>query len=657
MLIQPLPKDVIARIAAGEVIDSLAAVVRELVENSIDAGATRISISLWPEQWRVRVADNGQGLSREDLAQAAQPHSTSKLTAAGAVTSDSDGSDSTALDNIRSLGFRGEALHSLAQLAQLQLCSRQAGDTEGWQASYGEGGQLTDLEAVAIAPGTVTTVSALFEAWPARRQALPHLSQQLRQIQRLVQLIALAHPQVTWNLNQRDRDWFSLCPGPSPKTLLPQILRGVAEADLREASVQLRQADGEGQDEQSDPPRSPLEEGGGLRQSLALESDSLGESAINSSWSTTPPFLKGGMGGSLASSLTLLLGLPDRCHRRRPDWIKVAVNGRCIRLPELEQTLLGAMRRALPRDRYPVAFVHIQAEPGQVDWNRHPAKAEIYLRHLSQWQTALKQAVVQALRLAPEDAQLTEGDRVQALLKAAEQGAGYSLSRRIVPAIPDPASEPGSAGADAEPGSPEASGDRAPANLSAKLILDAAAIQAQGVKALAQVHNTYIVAEHPGGLWLVEQHIAHERVLYEQICDRWQCVPLEPPVVLDSLKPRQLAQLERIGVELEPFGEALWAARSAPALLAVREDCAAALVELSLGGDLQTAQVATACRSAIRNGTVLSLAEMQQLLNQWQQTRQPQTCPHGRPIHMVLAETSLARFFRRSWVIGKSHGI
>ena len=655
MPIQPLPQDVITRIAAGEVIDSLAAAVRELVENSIDAGASRITISIWPEQWRVRVADNGRGMGTEDLQRAALPHSTSKFWTVSAPTphpkdaleestspspanispqtspnerfsnsvstkshsspesNRSEQGESTAsldsagvpsnpshgpegLNNIRSLGFRGEALHSLAQLARLDICSRQAGTSEeGWQASYGEGGLVTALEAVAIAPGTVITVSHLFAAWPARRQALPHPAQQLRQIQRLVQLIALAHPQITWSLEQNDRNWFSLWPGHSAKTLLPQMLRGIVESDLRETQLEVTAPTASAPE--------PLQ--AQTSNQIPLAPDSCDPSG----------------------QLQLLLGLPDRCHRRRPDWVKVAVNGRCIRLPELEQTLLSAMRRSLPRDRYPVAFIHIKAAPQQVDWNRHPAKAEIYLSHLAQWQEALKQAVTQALQLAPETAQLTEGTRVQTLLKAAEQGAGYSLRRHINP------------------------------NAQSDTEANAKHIQAHGLKALAQVHNTYIVAEHPAGLWLVEQHIAHERVLYEQICDRWQCIPLEPPIVLEQLKPRQRQQLERIGIEFETFGENLWAIRSAPALLAQREDCAAAIIELSLGGDLNTAQVATACRSAIRNGTPLSQPEMQALLEQWQRTRHPQTCPHGRPISMTLAESSLARFFRRHWVIGKSHGI
>ena len=158
-------------------------------------------------------------------------------------------------------------------------------------------------------------------------------------------------------------------------------------------------------------------------------------------------------------------------------------------------------------------------------------------------------------------------------------------------------------------------------------------------------------------MWLVEQHIAHERVLYEQICDNWQLVPIEPAIILDQLSPAQVSQLQTIGLDIEPFGEQLWAIRSVPALLKNREDCADAILELSRGGDLNTAQVAVACRSAIRNGTPMNLTEMQTLLDQWQQTRNPRTCPHGRPIYLSLEEPALARFFRRNWVIGKSHGI
>ena len=557
--IQPLPTEVVHLIAAGEVIDSLAAVVRELVENSIDAGATRITVSLWADQWRVRVADNGPGMDLDTLKQAALPHTTSKI------------HDRQDLWNIRSLGFRGEALHSLAQLSQLEIISRSATATQGWRLLYNPEGDAVQVETAAIAPGTIVTADQLFGNWAARRQGLPTIAQQMRSVQSIIQQIALSHPQVTWQVQQNDREWFNVWAGETARKILPQILRGVQIGDLQETTLEV-----------------PTPE----------KTDS--------------------------SSVYVLLGLPDRCHRHRPDWVRVAINGRFVDIPELEQTILGAFRKTLPRERHPVCIVHLQVPPAHIDWNRHPAKAEIYLHHLSQWQMHIAEAIEQTLQLKPES--LSEGlysERVGKLLKTAESEGGYTVDREIQPVQPQ--------------------SDRS-ASLSS-------------VRAIAQVHNRYILAEHPAGMWLVEQHIAHERVLYEQLCDRWQLVTLEPAIILNHLSTAQLEQLERLGLDVEPFGEQLWAIRTAPAMLVDRADCAEALMELSLGGDLQSAQVATACRSAIRNGTPLSLNEMQTLLDQWQQTRSPRTCPHGRPIHLSLEETSLARFFRRHWVIGKSHGI
>ena len=554
--IQLLPTEVVHLIAAGEVIDSLAAVVRELAENALDAGATRIVISLWPMQWRVRVADNGCGMDLKDLQQAAKASSTSK------IRSCED------LWKINSLGFRGEALHSLAQLAELEVLSRKA-LCEGWYVRYCSQGQARQIEACAIAPGTVVTVSDLFGNWATRRAGLPPLPIQMKAVQAIIWQIALCHPHVTWQVWQSDRVWFTLSPGATTGQLLPQILRQIRASDLQELKLEL-----------------------------------------------TPQ-----------SSIQVVLGLPDRCHRHRPDWVRVAVNRRMVKLPEIEQTVFKATARTLPRDRYPICLLHLHVAPDRVDWNRHPAKAEIYLHQLSYWQEQTTLAIEQALRLSPANLpEAVHTKRVGKLLKAAESQGVYGTSRSI-PTTPD---------------DPEAATDTAP------LI---------PLRAVAQVHNTYILAEHPSGLWLVEQHIAHERVLYEQLVQDWQIVPKEPPAILKALSPAQQLQLQRIGLELEPFGENLWAIRTAPAALIDRDDCAEALMELALGGDLQTAQVATACRTAIRNGTPLSLIEMQTLLDRWRSTRNPRTCPHGRPIYLSLEESALSRFFRRHWVIGKSHGI
>ncbi len=558
--IQPLPAEVVHLMAAGEVLDSLAAVVRELVENALDAGATRITVAVSVEQWWVRVADNGQGMTLENLRQAAAPHATSKIR------------DRHDLLHISSLGFRGEALHSLAQLADLEILSRPPEADMGWRARYTVQGEAVGLETTAIAPGTIVLTEHIFATWPTRRQGLPPLAQQLRAIQLMIQHLALCHPQVTWQVQNHDRDWFQLWAGKGAQQILPQILREVRSEDLQTVRA------------------GEMGPGGGLPEAAGLE---------------------------------LLLGLPDRCHRYRPDWVKVAINGRVVQFPELEQVILSAFRRMVPHDRYPIAFLHLHVPAAQIDWNRHPAKSEVYLQQLDTWKTELMAAIQQALHLSPMNPATVYGQSASRVLKTAESQAGYQVGRAITP-------------------TPAA---------------DRPAVFLSPLKALAQVHQMYILAEHPTGMWLVEQHIAHERVLYEQLCDRWQLVPLDPPLLLPHLTTAQIEQLHRLGLAVEPFGEQVWAVRTAPELLAQRSDCAAALEELSRGGDLATAQVATACRSAIRNGTPLTLTEMQTLLDQWQQTQNPRTCPHGRPIYLALEESSLSRFFRRHWVVGKSHGI
>jgi DNA mismatch repair protein MutL len=580
MSIQPLPIEVVHLIAAGEVIDSLAAVVRELAENALDAGATRLTIAVDPQQWRVRMADNGCGMTFADLQRAATPHSTSKIR------------DRQDLWQIASFGFRGEALYSLAQLGQLQIASRPLDADAGWATAYTAQGLAIGLDPLAMAPGTVVTVDQLFAQWPARRQALPRPAQQLRAIQQLVYRLALGHPQVAWQLLHGDRPWFNLFPAESSRHLLPQLVRDVQASDLQEFVTQLTFV-------------------------VADEVSSGGRMNAGETDAGEPDAAQPKEGGNY---LRVILGLPDRCHRRRPDWVGVMMNQRWVQQPELEQVILAAFRRTLPRDRYPLCIAQFQLHPALIDWNRHPAKSEIYLRQLEACAAQLTHAIEQALRLNPSTLPETlYSQRVGQVLKAAEAEASY--------------------------------GEIAGEEIAASPALPSS------LQAIAQLHDRYIVAEHPTGIWLIEQHIAHERVLYERLCDRWEIAPLAEPVLLQQLLPAQVEQLQRLGIEIAPFGEQTWAARSAPAPLATRTDCADALVELSLGGDLQTAQVATACRSAIRNGTPLSLSDMQTLLDQWQQTRHPRTCPHGRPICLTLEESSLARFFRRHWVIGKSHGI
>ncbi|BAZ39981.1 DNA mismatch repair protein MutL [Calothrix sp. NIES-4101] len=620
--IQTLPNEVVHLIAAGEVIDSFAAVVRELVENSLDAGANRIVVYLHPEQWRVRVVDNGCGMNYEDLENAAIAHSTSKI---------HQGAD---LWNVCSLGFRGEALHSLTTLANLEILSRTShiptsngtsrnDDGCGWRVVYAQGGKVLDIEATAIAPGTVVTVSNLFGNCPERRQGLPNISQQMKAVQAIIYQIALCHPQVAWQIWQNDRIWFNLSPATTMGKLLPQILHQVRQGDLQEVEVQLP---------------SPQ-----TKKVLQFTPES------------PPGFAYRQLAPLPQQTLHLVAGLPDRCHRHRPDWVRVAVNKRMVKVSELEQAIFSAFHRTLPRDRFPVCLLHLQISPEHINWNRNPAKSEIYLNNLEFWQEQVTQAIEQVLRINSDTIHTSvHTSRVTKLIKVAEAENSYNPNRSIQPQSPEHHqiinhedenhSEPKRENHEKIAKHPTSESNSQPC-------------PQQLLKAVAQINNMYIVVEHPGGLWLVEQHIAHERVLYEQICDRWQLIAIEPPLILFQLTPAQVEQLQRIGLDIQPFGEKLWAVRTIPAMLKEREDCHEAILELSQGGDLKAAQVAVACRSAIRNGTVLTLPEMQTLLEQWQNTRNPRTCPHGRPICLSLPESSLSRYFKRHWVVGKSHGI
>lgn len=562
--IQPLADDIVHLMAAGEVIDSLAAVVRELVENALDASATRISVSLWPQRWEVRVTDNGSGMTRDDLDRAATAHATSKI------------STRPDLLNIRSLGFRGEALHSIAQLSALEICSR-SGSEPGYRVNYQTDGTPQSVTSIAIAPGTIVTATQLFDNWPARRQ-VPSVVQQTKAVAQFLQKIVLCHPQITWKIEKDNAPWLTFWPGETAKTLLPQILRSTHETDFKEIS---------------------------------------------------------------AEDIYLAIGLPDRCHRRRPDWIRTAINGRPVEVSALFQTLIRSFRRTLPRDRYPVCFLHLTLPPTHLDWNRHPAKSEIYVQQIDALCDRVSAAVAKLLQIDDlrETAQI---HRASELIKAAslptagfvagEPSGTYNVSGQIQP------------GKRTQP----------LANLSDSLPNPSVP---GALKAVAQVHNTYILAEHEGGLCLIEQHIAHERVLYEQLLQRWEMIPVAPPIVLNDLSEQQVERLTDIGCEIVPFGDNMWAIRTLPEPLQHSSEQTESLLELSLGADLESALVTTACRTAIRNGTPLSLAEMQTIVTAWQRTQSPRTCPHGRPICLTLSEASLAKYFRRNWVIGKSHGI
>jgi DNA mismatch repair protein MutL len=549
--IHTLPIEVVHLIAAGEVIDSLAAVVRELAENAIDAQATRIVISIWMNTLSIQVSDNGVGMAIADLSQAATPHTTSKI------------NNAEDLHQIRSLGFRGEALYSLAQLADLSICSRPILEPVGYQTNYDEHGNLqSPPKVVAIATGTVVTVRNLFARYPNRLQSLPNNSQQIRKVQLQIQQMAIANPQMNWQVNLDNREWFTIWAGENASEILPQIINSIQSYDLAYKEFTL--------------PPSP---------------SSAGEEG----------------------KISITLGLPDRLSRRRPDWVKVILNGRVVNFPEIEQTILSSLERTLPRNRFPVCIVDLNLACDRIDWNRHPAKAEAYIQNLGDIQAQIKDGITEVLKAPESNAQTSYGSAANDLLRAAERKTSY-----LIPTKRENFNQPNSS-----------------------------------LKAIAQVLDTYILAEHSGGLWLVEQHVAHERVIFERIETQWQIVPIEQPILLQKINADGIERLQALGLEIEAFGNELWAVRSLPEILIGHQDCAVILQEMAQQDDPTMARATAACRSAIRNGTKLDLTTIRDLLWQWQQTRNPHTCPHGRPICLAIDESDLARFFRRNWIVSK----
>ena len=535
--IHTLPIEVVHLIAAGEVIDSLAAVVRELAENAIDAIANRIVISIGTDTLSVQVSDNGCGMAIADLSQAATPHTTSKIT------------NAEDLQKINSLGFRGEALYSLAQLADLNICSRPMLEPVGYQVNYDEHGNLhSQPKVVAIATGTIVTVRNLFSRYPNRLQSLPTSSQQVRKVQLQIQQMAIANPQINWQVALDGKEWLTIWAGENPSEILPQIINSIPSHDLVYRDF---------------------------------------------------------------AHISITLGLPDRLSRRRPDLVKVVLNGRVVNFPELEQTILSSLERTLPRNRFPVCIVSLGLPCDRIDWNRNSSKSEAYIQNLGELQLQLKDCLTETLKIPESRVSYTTA--TNDLLKTAERKTSY-----LIPAKRENFNQPN-----------------------------------HDLKAIAQVLDTYILAEHSGGLWLVEQHVAHERVLFEEIETQWQIVAIDQPILLKNLNDDQIDRLQVLGLEIETFGNSIWAVRSLPEILIGNADCAIILQEMSQQDDPTMARATAACRSAIRNGTKLELATMRDLLWRWQQTRNPHTCPHGRPICLAIDESDLARFFRRNWIVAK----
>lgn len=595
MPIRLLPPEVAGKIAAGEVVERPASVVKELVENSIDAGATEVRVEIRDGGRRlIRVADNGGGIPQDQVALAFARHATSKLT------------DVSDLDHIATLGFRGEALASIAAVSQVTLLSRPREQAVGRFLRV-EDGEIVRQEGRGSPAGTVVTVEHLFRNVPARLKFLRQPQTEAGHIHSIVTNYALAYPELRFSLVQDERSVFQS----SGSGNLYDVLIALYGLDLAE---QLLEIQDEHPDQRSEG-RSP---------------------AIAVSGYTSTPAL----------------------HRANRRYITLFVNQRWIQDNSLSHAVAQAYHGMLPVGRHPLAVVLLEMDPGEVDVNVHPTKREVRFRNgrlvFSAVQravrtTLIEQAPVPSLGGGPQS--WVVPDQMEAAREWQRRQALVALGRDTDEDL----------------------------QLAMALRPDETGIQPVGpvrlplLRVVGQVGQTYIVAEGPQGMYLIDQHAAHERVLYEKLmADHGQqevtSQSLLEPVTLDldpmltGVLGEHLSNLNHIGFALEPFGRSSYLLRAVPSILATGQalsgsEARGAMLDilemLQQGDDPLAAQaeerlIAAVCkRAAVKAGQTLSPEEMQQLVRQLEQCESPRTCPHGRPTVLHFSAEQLEKEFGR----------
>lgn len=581
MPIRILSPDVASQIAAGEVVERPASVVKELIENALDAGARRVTVSVEAAgRQLIEVADDGSGIPAEELALAVERHATSKV------------SDTADLFSISTLGFRGEALASIGSVSRLTITSRQEGADAGAQLKV-IGGHAGEVRLVGAPQGTLVRVEELFYNVPARLKFLKSDATERRQIDTLVTRYALAFPHVHFQLRQDDR----------------LALQTSGDGDRRAVLAALYGVDA-------------------ARQMLEVLAE---DDGVRITGFISPAGL-------------------TRSNRRE---IFFFVNRRPVQDAALTTALVQAYHTLIMVGRYPLAMLFLELPPEMVDVNVHPTKAEVRFRDSSRLFSTVQRAVRRALLahtpvpgLRPE----TSFPAVDEKMPAESDSMDFGLAS-VSPSIPYPLSP-----------SPYSSPTTFPRPLPTSLT--------PLLRLVGQVASTYLVAEGPDGLYLIDQHAAHERVLFERMFAQHEAqhdVPLPAqtllqPVAVDlppasaRILGEQLSLLASLGFQVEPFGAATFLVRAIPALLAGLDASEALRVlvedfeedETPLQAQAEARLIARVCkRAAVKAGRALAPQEQQALLDDLQACRSPRTCPHGRPTMIHLSVDLLERQFGR----------
>jgi DNA mismatch repair protein MutL len=637
MPIHVLPPDVAAKIAAGEVVERPASVVKELVENAIDAGARTIRVEARDGGRRlIRVTDDGSGIPAEEVPLAFARHATSKLTSV------------EDLEHITTLGFRGEALASIAAVSRLTLISRMAHYPEGTSHPAGieirlEGGMQVSLGPKGAPAGTTVTVENLFHNIPARLKFLKAPATEAGHIHRVVVNYALAFPELRFHLTLDQRVALQTSGNGDLYDVLVEVLGLETARQMLEISGQLPVISRQSSVISPQPPlaraasRSLPDPVPGIRDGAG--SGQPGRAAP----SPQPP----------AISVSGYVGVPS-LHRGQRDRLIFFVNRRWVQDRSLAASVTQAYHTFLPVGRHPVAVINVTLDPADVDVNVHPTKSEVKFRDQHRAFSAVQKAVRSTVMAAAPVPQI---------------GVGFG---------PSPAHDTGAAANEAERWRRLATaGGRTAAQLGFEaqrtLTGDETTsfqLSAEGLpllRVVGQVAQTYIVTEGPDGLYLVDQHAAHERVLYEQIQASLASAQVPTQQLLEpltlELAPAQAAVLDaeadtlaQVGFVIEPFGGTTYRLRAVPEIL-LKSDPATALsdilAELAEGAVPLSRQsderlIVTVCkRAAVKAGQTLSLHEMQELIHNLERCSAPRTCPHGRPTMLHLSAAQLAREFGR----------
>ncbi len=577
MTIKILPEDVASQIAAGEVVERPASVVKELVENALDAGASHISVTIEEAGKKlIEVADNGDGIPAEEISLALARHATSKL--------------STAADlfNIHTLGFRGEALASIASVSHFTLTSRPKAADVGARAVVDGGEMQGDPQPVGAPAGTVVRVEHLFYNVPARRKFLKTDTTERRQIDDLVTRYALAYPQVRFQLVQEGRT----------------AVQTSGNGDRREALAAMYSAD--------------------------IAKQMLEVNAVDEDLTIT---------GFIS---------PTNLTRSNRAGMQFFANGRTISDYALSAALLQGYHSMLMVGRYPLAVLFLEIPPDQVDVNVHPTKSEVRFENKDVVFTGIQRAVRRALLAYSPVPQVQTQVRWTPPPQRDFGAPADAPGRPITPDFPAQAGQP-------EDDKPTPSQPSLPSGGVPLLRL------------IGQVGAAFLVAEGPDGLYLIDQHAAHERVLFERfMAQRSENIPsqvlLEPVAVELSpssarLLEEQLPVMEKLGFEIEPFGPNTYQVRRIPTLLTGMDPAAAVRVviedfeedETPLQHEIEAKIIARVCkRAAVKAGSTLNLDEQKALLRDLEACQAPRTCPHGRPTMIHLSIDLLERQFGRT---------